>query len=328
MPSSGSYLAEAARKHRDHGTSMGKEKPKAFVIVNPVASNGKVGQQWPRTAAGLLAGGLQFDAALTERPLHATQLAREAVKAGYQHIVAVGGDGTLNEVVNGLVEDGQVHPQVVLSLIPSGTGADFRKTVGIPRTIEGAIACACGAGERVIDLGEMVYMRGGQQEHRYFANVAGLGFDGEVCERVSPNAKAMGGTIPYLVGLFATLLYYRNKSVEVQLDDARLRLRANSIVVCNGRYFGGGMHVGPNAVPDDGMFDVIVIGDVSKAELIANLPRLYRGTHLSHPKVDAHRSKEVVVTSQERMLLQAEGELIGQAPVFFRVIPRALRVRV
>ncbi|MBC7264586.1 MAG: diacylglycerol kinase family lipid kinase [Chloroflexi bacterium] len=303
-------------------------QPKTFVIVNPVASNGKVGRQWPCTADGLLAAGLQFEAVHTERPLHATQLAREAMKAGYRHIVAVGGDGTLNEVVNGLVDDGQVNPEVVLSLIPSGTGADFRKTVGIPHTTEGAIACACGTGERVIDLGEMVYMRGGQQERRYFANVAGLGFDGEVWERVNPSTKILGGTIPYLVGLFATLVSYQNKEAEVQLDGAHLHQRVNSIVVCNGRYFGGGMYVGPNAVLDDGMFDVIVIGDVSKAELIANLPRIYRGTHLTHPKVDAYRSKEVTVTSRERMLLQAEGELIGETPVSFRVIPRALRVKV
>ena len=299
------------------------------VIVNPVAANGAVGKRWPQMRDILQAEGGQFDASLTKGPNHAIELAREALSAGYRTIVAVGGDGTLNEVVNGLVNEGRVDPKVNLGIIPSGTGADSVRTLGIPPDYRTACHRLLCSQPGCIDLGVITCVSEGREVRRYFLNVAGLGFDGEVAERTNRSSKALGGTLPFLSSLFVKLLTYQNKTVEITLDgQQRLQQKANSVLVCNGRYAGGGMHIGPHAALDDGLFDVIVIGDASRLEIVANLPRIYRGTHLSHPKVDEYRAREVRVQARERMFLQADGELIGEAPATFQIIPQALHVLV
>jgi YegS/Rv2252/BmrU family lipid kinase len=299
------------------------------VIVNPAAANGTVGKRWPQMRDVLQAEVGQFDASLTEGPDHATELAREALSAGYRTIVAIGGDGTLNEVVNGLVSKGMIDPTVNLGIIPSGTGSDSVRTLGIPHDCRSACHRLLHGKPDCIDLGLATCLSEGREIQRYFLNVAGLGFDGEVAERVNRSSKAPGGTIPFLSSLAVKLLTYQNKTVEVTLDSQqRLQQKANSVIVCNGRYFGGSMHVGPNAALDDGLFDVVIIGDTTKLEFIANVPKVYRGTHLSHPKVDEYRAKEVRVKAQERMFLQTDGELIGEAPATFQIIPQALHVLV
>lgn len=304
-------------------------EPAMRVIVNPVAANGAVGKRWPQVQDTLWAKGGQFEASFTEGPNHATELARQALSAGYRTIVAVGGDGTLNEVVNGLVIGGAVDSTVHLGIIPGGTGSDSVRTLGIPHDYRAACHRLLRGKPRCIDLGLITCVSGGREVQRYFLNVAGLGFDGEVAERTNRSSKALGGTLPFLSSLFVKLLTYQNKTVEVTLDgQQRLQQKANSVLVCNGRYVAGGMRIGPHAALDDGLFDVIVIGDTSRLEVLANVPRIYRGTHLSHPKVDEYRAKEVQIKAQERMLLQADGELVGEAPATFQIIPQALRVLV
>jgi diacylglycerol kinase (ATP) len=299
------------------------------VIVNPVAANGAAGKRWPQIRDILRAEGGQFDASFTESPNHATELAREALSAGYRTIVAVGGDGTLNEVVNGLVVEGTVDPTVNLGIIPGGTGSDSVRTLGISHDYRVAYQRLLRGKPHCIDLGLITCVSEEREIQRYFLNVAGLGFDGEVCERVNRSSKALGGTIPFLSSLFVKLLTYQNKTVEVTLDgQQRLQKKANSIFVCNGRYAGGSMHIGPHAALDDGLFDVVIIGDTGKLEIVANVPRIYRGTHLSHPKVAEYRAREIRVKARERMLLQADGELIGEAPATFQIIPQALHVLV
>jgi diacylglycerol kinase (ATP) len=299
------------------------------VIVNPVAANGTVGKRWPQMQDALRAAGGQFDASLTEGPNHATELTKKALSAGYRTIVAIGGDGTLNEVVNGLVVEGMVDRTVNLGIIPGGTGSDSVRTLGIPHDYRTACHCLLRGKPHCIDLGLITCVSEGQEVQRYFLNVAGLGFDGEIAERANRSSKALGSTLPFLSSLFVKLLTYQNKTVEVTLDGQQhLQQKANSVLVCNGRYAAGSMHIAPHAALDDGLFDVVIIGDTSKLEVIANVPRIYRGTHLSHPKVDEYRAREVQVQAQERMFLQADGELIGEAPATFQIIPQALHVLV
>jgi len=299
------------------------------MIVNPVAANGAVSKRWPQMRDILRAEGGQFDASFTTGPNHATQLAREALSAGYRTIVAVGGDGTLNEVVNGLMLESMVNPTVNLGIIPGGTGSDLVRTLGIPHDCRAACHRLLRGKPHCIDLGLVTCVSEGREIQRYFLNVAGLGFDGEVAERVNRSSKALGGTIPFLSSLFVKLLTYQNKTVEVTLDgQQRLQQKVNSVLVCNGRYVGGSMHIAPHAALDDGLFDVVIIGDTGRLEVIANVPRIYRGTHLSHPKVDEYRARKVRAKAQERMLLQADGELIGEAPATFQIIPQALQVLV
>jgi len=309
------------------------------LIVNPAAASGAVGKNWPRILGSLQADAAsltaEFDAVLTEEPGHATQLARQALDDGFRTIVAVGGDGTVNEVINGLVDvniknerEGSVDPEVILGIIPWGTGDDFARMAGIPRDYVEACRHLLRSEPRPVDLGRITCFREGQEVERYFINAAGLGFDGEVAEVVKRFPKALGGAITYLTCLLIGLVTYRNKNVEFSFDGQPVRGRINSIVVCNGRYFGGGMLIAPGAAFDDGLFEVVVLGNLNKLEVVANLPRIYKGTHLTHPKVSRFAAKEIHIEARERMFLQAEGELIGEAPATFQMIPRALRVLV
>ena len=297
------------------------------LIVNPVAGNGQGARLWPRLREELHGEGAEFDHVFTEGPDHAVVLSRQAVADGCRLIAAVGGDGTIHEVVNGLVIDGQVPEGVVLGAISCGTGSDFARTVGLMQEPLAAARRLVHGSDRRIDLGVIHCWREGQEIVEYFPNAAGLGFDGEVALRVNRKSKAGGGTIPYLISLVATLITYENKPVVVTLDDRTLQQRANAIVAANGRYFGGGMHIAPDATPDDGLFDVVIIGDVTKLELLLQVPRVYRGTHLTHPKVDVYRSRTVRVESAQRLILQADGEYVGEAPAAFRLLPGALTVR-
>lgn len=313
---------------------------KTRLIINPIAANSKTAGRWPQIQELLKTQGLDFDHVFTERAGHATELARQAVAEGCTLIVAVGGEGTLNEVVNGLVGPaGTVPPEVVLGMIPSGTGTDFVRTLGIPRDCLQACQHLLTAETIAVDLGEVEYAPLDSTSshapaqtglaHRYFINVAGLGFDGEASERVNRSSKALGGTLTYLISLFITLISYQNKHVELTLDGQTApRRRLNSVIVSNGRYFGGGMCIAPHADLQDGLFDVIILGDLNKLEFALNVPKVYNGTHLTHPKVEEYRAREVRVVSQERMLIQADGDLVGMAPATFRLLPQAIRIKI
>ncbi len=304
-------------------------KAGAMVIVNPVASGGKVQKWWPDLRSSLVQLGLEFEEHITQRPGHATEIARQALQEHFRHIVCVGGDGTVHEVVNGLVVDGAIPPDVVLSIVPCGTGADFVRTVGISRDPLQACQTVLGQRTRRVDIGEITCHRDGRPITEYFVNVAGLGFDGETSVRVNRMSKRISGTIPYLTALVLTLGTYRNKDVSLIVDGQQpIRGRFNSVIVCNGQYFGGGMWVGPKAAADDGSFDVVLLKDLGRLEFLLNVPRVYRGTHLSHPKVESFRAREIRVEAEQRMFLQAEGELIGEAPATFRIMPGALGLRV
>jgi YegS/Rv2252/BmrU family lipid kinase len=255
------------------------------------------------------------------------ELARQAVASGCRLIVAVGGDGTMHEVVNGMVTEAEIPDGVMLGAVSCGTGSDFARTVGLLQEPLDAARRLLHGEDRRVDLGVIHCWRAGEEVVEYFPNAAGLGFDGEVALRVNQRSKAGGGTIPYLISLVLTLVTYENKPVVVTLDDRTLTLRSNFVTVANGRYFGGGMHIAPDARPDDGLFDVVIAGDVTKLELLLQVPRVYRGTHLAHPKVDVYRSSTVRVESDERVVLQADGEYVGEAPATFRLLPGALTVR-
>jgi len=297
------------------------------VIVNPIAGHRRASKLWPQLQEELHRLGARFDALLTERPGHAVELARQAVEDGCRMVVAVGGDGTLHEVVNGLVTDGRLPEGLVLGSVSCGTGSDFARTVGTCLDPMEAVRRLLQGDDRRIDLGEISCWREGRQITEYFPNSAGLGFDGEVADRTNRLPKSLGNAT-YLLSLVITLVAYRNKEIVVRLDDRVLELRANFVVAANGRYFGGGMHVAPDAKPDDGLFDVVIAGDLGKLELLTLVPRVYKGTHLSHPKASVYRSRAVQVEATERMVLQADGEYVGEAPVSIRLHPGALTVRV
>ena len=300
--------------------------PDTFVIVNPASGGGKTGKRWRGLDARLRAEGGQYEAEFTREPGHAEQLAREAARAGVRTLLIVGGDGTLNEAVNGLIQDDKPLGEITIGILPVGTGSDFARALRLPRDPPAAaIHLMRRAQPQPLDVGRVDCVRGGRPATRYFANIAGLGFDGEVADRVNRAGKS-GGSLAYQTMLLRGLVTYQNKHVRLGVDGAMREGVMNSVIVANARYFGGGMFVAPNAHWDDGLFDVILLGDFTKPEVVMNLPRLYRGTHLTHRKVTELRAREVRVEAQERMFLQAEGELVGEAPATFTILPKALKV--
>jgi diacylglycerol kinase (ATP) len=304
---------------------------KTQLIVNPTCGHGRMVDLWPKIQQTLVAEGFDFQVAMTARPGHATELARAALDSGCELIVAVGGDGTLNEVTNGLIAGGQaVNPRAVLGVIPGGTGSDFVRTVGLPHdAIAAAWHLAHATLDRPLDIGEMMFDVDGLATHRYFANVAGMGFDAEVVERLERGGKRGGGTIPYLTALITTVSSYRNKKVCLRIDDQIVQEGwMNSVLICNGKYFGGGMQVGPNAQLDDAKFDVVVLGDFSTREILTNTPKIYSGTHLALAKVSEFHGRSVRVEAEQPMLIEADGEYIGQGPATFVLHPAILKVRV
>ncbi len=302
-------------------------KPKyAKIIVNPVAGAGRTRREWPRIMNLFKEHGLRFEHDITEAPGHAIELARAAANNGYDLIVSVGGDGTVNEVVNGLYASGNIAG-TALGIISTGTGSDYIRTVGIPRRYEDACRCFIQPKKRTVDLGIVEYTSNGQTAERLFVNFAGFGFDAEIVRRTTRQFKALGGLLSYLLGVLTTLVAYRNKSISLKVDGETLEKRVCAVIMNNGQYGGGGMHTAPGADLTDGWLDVLIIGDMSKPDLLWSLPRIYKGTHLTHPKVTMKKAKEIEVTSRDgRMQLQADGELLGEVPARFRVLPAALNI--
>jgi len=276
---------------------------------------------------GLFKGnGLRFDYSLTEARGHAIELAKSAAGNGYDMIVSVGGDGTINEVVNGLYASGKIKENA-LGIISTGTGSDYIRTVGIPRRYEEACKRLLEPKKRAVDLGVVNYTDNGGQHERLFVNFAGFGFDAEIVRRTTQQFKALGSLPSYLMGLLTTLVYYRNKDIAMKVDGEVIEKRVCAVIMNNGKYGGGGMYAAPDADLADGLLDVLIIGDMSKPDLLASLPRIYKGTHLTHRKVAIKKAREIEVSSRNgRMQLQADGELLGEVPARFRVLPSALNI--
>ena len=240
-------------------------------------------------------------------------------------LVVVGGDGTVNEVVNGIAG----REDVELAVIPRGTGWDFVRTYGIPRRLEDAVAVALRGRTRVIDLGRALYRSwDGSDGESLFANIASAGMSGAIAKRSNESSKALGGKASYLWATLAVFSRWRSDEVRVTVDGEERRGRMHDVVVANGRYFGGGMKICPEAEPDDGLFDVLLIGDLTKRDLLLTLPKTYRGKHLPHPKAEVLRGAVVELETPEPLPVELDGEQPGTTPARFEVVPQALRLRV
>jgi len=302
-----------------------KSLSQARVIVNPTAGAGRTAKKWPQIKLLLRSLGLHFEHDITEAPGHAIELARSAVGKGYQLVVSVGGDGTINEIVNGLHDTGSMA-DVLLGIISTGTGSDYVRTIGIPVSHREACQRFTTPRKLTVDLGVVDYTDCGQTVRRLFVNFAGLGFDAEVVKATTLKFKALGALPSYLMGLLTTLMFYRGKRVTLKLDGQSEDRKICVILLGNGKYGGGGMQATPDADPMDGLFDVLIIDDLSKPDLLWSLPRVYRGTHLTHPKVTVKRAREIEILPTEPMSLQADGELLGEVPARFQILPGALNI--
>jgi diacylglycerol kinase (ATP) len=295
-------------------------------LVNPASDNGATGKRWPELAHRAAQLGLAGETYLSERPAQLIELAERAARDGAELLVAVGGDGTLNEVVNGLVRSGS---DAQLATIPLGTGMDFVRTYGIPTRFDDAVHNALNGAPRTIDVGRVTYREwSGVGAERYFANVGSVGMSAAVAQRANGMSKVLGGRATFFYALVRVFFEWDNTVITVRLDDATREARMHDVIVANGRWHGGAMLLAPEAEQDDGLFDVVLIGDVTKRDFVTTAPKIYKGTYLAHPKVELLRSRTVAVEAPERLPIELDGEQVGTTPVRFDVLPHAVRVRV
>ena len=295
---------------------------KAVFLVNPASANGATGKRWPNLEARARELGLYGKALLSERPGHLTELAREAAADG-DLLVVVGGDGTLNEVVNGVAGSG-----AELAVLATGTGQDFGRTYGIPAKLDDAIRLALDGKPRAIDVGRAAFVGpDGSETTRYFANVGSAGMSGAVARRANSMSKRLGGRATFYYALAREFAAWKNTDVTVTFDSGERRGRMHDVIVANGKWHGGGMKLAPDAEPDDGLFDIVLIGDVTKLDFVTTSPKLYKGGHVRHPRVEVVRSPTVSIESAAPMPLVLDGEQDGTTPARLEIVPGAIRVR-
>jgi len=303
---------------------------KTMVVVNPNSANGATGRDWPKIREFIGHNIDSFSFETTKGPGEATTIARRAIRDGYEMIVSVGGDGTNNEIINGFFEgDAIINPDIVFATIPCGTGGDLRRTLGIPKDHEEACALLAGEETRRIDCGRMTLVdHEGRDRTRYFINIASFGIGGDIDERVNNTTKAFGGLVSFFYASLVSVFTYKNKAVDITIDGKSLgKRKIFSCAVANGRYFGGGMMPAPNAEIDDGFFDILLMGDLNRMEVLSQMASIYKGKHLAHPKVEIFRGKEMVATSEETVLHDVDGEAPGRLPSTYAILPGAIRLK-
>ena len=312
---------------------MTEENNKWLVVVNPKASVGKSEKDWPLIKQILVNEGIEFDDVLTEYPRHAIEIVRNAiVEKGYRKFISVGGDGTNNEVINGIfTQDVVPTTEITMAALPIGTGNDWRRTFNIPLEYD-EVAKIIKAGHTFShDVGKLTYYNDGDPKVRYFLNAAGTGLDEMVCNTTNMmKRQGKGGTIRYLISVVKCLLKYKVSHIQIKVDD-QLVFDDNilSVSVGNCRFNGGGMMMMPNAIPDDGLFDLTVIRKVSIFKFAANVKNIYDGSFVEKLKeVQTFRGKKIRIVSipPHSLMVETEGENLNNSPFDFEILPKAINM--
>jgi len=299
-------------------------------VVNPRSANGATGKNWTRIDEEIRRGlGAGYDVRFTDRQGHATLLTSEAIKDGYELVVAVGGDGTINEVVNGFFQkEKPLNRKAAMAVMSIGTGSDFVRTLEFPTTPFEAAERIRSGKVWAVDLGKCSYVGlDGVQGSRFFINIAGFGQEGAVVDKVNRTTKAFGGQISFMWAILTTLLTYKNKLTRYRIDDGAEEEKVlTTFAVANGRFYAGGVKAAPNAQLDDGLFDIVAIGDMGFLEAVSSLGKFRNGTYLEIPKVSSWRGRTVVASSEETQLVEMEGEVVGRLPARFEILPKAMNL--
>ncbi len=301
---------------------------RTLFIVNPRASNGRTGRRWNKLLPVVRKYfGNTFEYVKTEHALHATVLARKGIEEGYSTIISVGGDGTIHEVLNGFIRDGKlINEDVALGMLPIGTGADFARSLSMPSIGEELIKKLKDRQTSPIDVGvAQFHTAGGGTTIRYFINILDFGIGGAVVERVNRTTKIFGGKISFLWSIFCTLPVYKNKKIIYRIGNGEWQEEVlNNFIVANASYFGGGLCPAPRAQLDDGLFDIVLFGNVTLFEAVRYLPKLRTGRHLQFHKVYSCRAESLEARSDETVFVDADGECTGTLPVRVWMLHRVL----
>jgi YegS/Rv2252/BmrU family lipid kinase len=307
--------------------------PRVLVIANPTSGGGATARRLPDIERALRRHGLPYQLSCTTRPGHASELARGARARGVDVVAAVGGDGTLNEIVQAWIDaDGRPVEAPELALVPSGSGGDFRKTIGLSHSIDEAVARIRWARPRAIDLGLLdMQDHEGRAIKRAFLNIASFGVGGLADQIVNRAPKWIGGKPVFFAGTFLAMLQYKNQPVRVRIDGAPFyEGPIFNVAIANGRYFGGGMKIAPHAEPGDGRFEVVAIGDLGKTEILALTNKIYDGSHLAETGISVGSGKVVEaepIHPWTSVLLDVDGEAPGKLPVRATLLPGAISFR-
>ena len=306
---------------------------KTIVIVNPQAGNGKTEKIWPNIESALEKSIGSFEVLQTTCRGDATDLSRRILKEDAARIVAVGGDGHLNEVLNGFIEnDLPVNAESRLSFVMTGTGCDFQRSLGISGKWQNAVAELKDAKVRKIDVGKVTYTAADKtQKIRYFDNIASFGLSGAVdyCLEHSRLRDYLGGSPLFLWATIKTVFTHPNQSIRFRIDDGPEEEICSRLgLLANGRYFGGAMHAAPEAELDDGLLDLLMLKEISVAKFLWHLPKIYKGTHLKIPEIFFQKVRKFTAESSEQVILDIDGESPGYLAATFEVLPKILNLQI
>ena len=308
-----------------------------LVIVNPKSAGGSTRDNWSATASDLRAHFGPFKVAFTKAAGDGTTLAKKAAESGRKFIIACGGDGTINEVANGILESGA---DVEFGILPSGTGGDFRRSLGLPQSAREAARVLRDGRTELIDAGKVSFHDlNGKPASRYFLNISSFGLAASIIERVKANKTiewlplgGVRGRANFALSTIQEVMDLEPLTVRIKIDDGEERpLQTINCCIANARYFGGGMMIAPDAKLNDGAFDIVNIGDIKTLKILINLPSLYKGSHLEMAEVRSSLAKRVEVASADPSVdihLEIDGELPGRLPAVFEIVPKALRIRI
>ena len=301
---------------------------KWFIVVNPNAGKKRGEKDWNHIEALLFKHKVTFSYEFTVAKGHAVKLVYNAISEGYRNIIAVGGDGTMNEVVNGCFRQKTCSQnELCLSMITIGTGNDWGRMFDIPLDYEKAIMIIKAKKTCLHDTGIAQYYNGSIKKKRYFINIAGIGFDAVVVRRTNlQKEKGRSGKAIYFWNLLKSLMLYKHTKTKIIIDGKQITNEVFTISLGIGKYSGGGMMQTPNARHDDGLFDITVIRKMRKGEIIKNLKLLYNGTILTHPKIEGYTGKMIRIESDPPIHVEADGESLGHSPIEFQIFPRSIHI--
>ena len=308
-----------------------------LVIVNPKSASGSTREKWSLTASDLRAHFGPFSVAFTKFQGEGSVIAERAAKSGRKFIIACGGDGTINEVANGIIDSGK---DAELGVLPSGTGGDFRRTLGLPLNNREAAAALRDGITKTIDAGRVTFQSNdGEAVSRYFLNISSVGLAAGVIKRVKGSKvfdwlpiEGVRGKANFAVSALQEIVDIEPVAVRVRIDDGNEHtVQTICLCIANSCFFGGGMMIAPHAKLNDGLLDIVNVGDMTTAKIILNAYSLYRGTHLHLDEVKSTRVRKIEVSaadSSQEILLETDGEMPGKLPAVYEIVPNAIRVRV
>jgi diacylglycerol kinase (ATP) len=304
---------------------------KTQVIVNPESNRGRTRGRWKEIKEALGSHFREFRYEFTEKPLQAIEISREAVRSGHELIIGVGGDGTMNEIANGFFDGRRIiNPDSALGILPSGTGCDLTKSLRIPPRLKDALKVITEAPSAAMDIGRVSFRESsGREAERIFLNVSDFGVGGEVVKRVNER-RLQRKASSYVRCLVSAMANYRSRRIAIRVDGRDLPQGEYLIgAVANGRIFGKGMKIAPQASLDDGLLDLVLVKSMRFFEFCRHGWRIFLGTHLSHPKISLFRGRkfEAYAVDQGEVLLELDGEQLGGLPAKFEIIPRALLIK-